>query len=189
MNKGLLPTVGIMLGVAIVALYAGNKLLSIFNLSMKDLDFKYTAQNKVQNWIKFMTPLAKDVGAKYGLPWQALVVQTAIETGWGKASLFQKYNNYGGIKAVAGQSSVTLPTVEYINGVNTNVNSKFATFPSKHAGLIAYAQFFHKYPRYKTALNYPNDPYKFIEEIRKAGYATDPNYVSKLHGMLNTYFA
>lgn len=189
MNNKQLQTIAIMLAVAVIAVYVGNKLLSLFNLSMKNLEFKYTEQNKTKNWIDFMTPLAKEVGKQYGLPWQALVVQTAIETGWGKSSLFQKYNNYGGIKAMSGQPSVALPTIEYIGGVKTSVNSKFAVWDSKYDGLVGYAKFFHKYPRYKSALNYPNDPYKFIEEIKKAGYATDPNYVSKLHGMLNTYFA
>lgn len=188
-NKQLITIVAIMLLTAIVVIFLGNRMLSFFNLSLIGMDFKYTETNKQKNWIDFMTPLAKKVGKEYGLPWQALVVQTAIETGWGKSSLFQKYNNYGGIKAIAGQSFVLLPTIEYIGGVRTQINSKFATWPSKYDGLIGYAQFFHKYSRYKNALNYPNDPYKFIEEIKKAGYATDPNYVTKLHGMLKSYFS
>lgn len=181
--------IAVVLITALVVYFIGDKILAYLNLTIRNMEFEYINDNKkTQRWVDYITPLAKQVGTIKGIPWQAIVVQTAIETGWGKSSLFRKYNNYGGIKAVGSQPFVTLPTIEYYNGVKTNVNSKFRKWDTKYDGLMGYADFFHVNKRYATALKYPNDPYKFIEEIKKAGYATDPNYVSKLHGMLNKYF-
>lgn len=183
-----IASIVIVLAVAVVVFFVGDKILGLLNLSIRNMDFKYQAQNKEARWVEFMTPLAQEVGKIYGIPWQAIVVQTALETGWGKSSLFQTNNNFGGIKATKGQKSISLPTWEVINGNKVHVNADFATFPSKYEGLIGYAKFFHVNPRYKEALKYPNDPHKFIYEIRKAGYATDPNYVAKLNTMLTKYF-
>lgn len=188
MEKNLQNTIIALLPITIIAVVVGRRFLSLANLSMKHLDFKYQEANKVKRWIEWMTPLAKDVGAKYGIPYQAIVVQTAIETGWGKSSLFLKHNNYGGMKPSGSEPYVELMTTEYIGGQRKELKQKFRVWASKYDGLMGYANFFHKYSRYKTALQFPNDPYRFIEEIKKAGYATDPLYVSKLHGMLKTHF-
>lgn len=190
MKKIQLSTVLVMFTVAVVALYLGNKLFELLKISIRNMDFTYINDSKkTQRWIDYMTPLAKEVGGKMGIPWQAMVVQTAIETGWGKSSLFQKYNNFGGIKAVGSQPSVSLGTTECGSNGCYQTTSKFRKWNTKYDGLIGYAQFFKDNGRYATALKYPNDPYRFVEEIKKAGYATDPDYVAKLHGMLTKYFA
>jgi flagellum-specific peptidoglycan hydrolase FlgJ len=41
-------------------------------------------------------------------------------------------------------------------------------------------------PRYRTAVSVRNDPYKFIDEIAKAGYATDPNYALLLKSIAHS---
>lgn len=170
------------LGIAITAL--------IIKELFKMKKFVYQSGSGVQQrYFEWITPHAKIVGDKNGIPWQAIVVQTALETGYGKSSLLTKYNNFGGIKSVKGDASVSLGTTEFINGQYVTITDGFAVYKSPKDGLEAYGMFFSKYPRYKEALKHPNDPYKFIIEIKKAGYATDPNYVSKLHGMLNQYFS
>ena len=165
-----------------------NKLFKVMGVDVTGLSsFKYKGGSTTkQDWYNWITPLAKVVGAKYGIPYQAIIVQTALETGWGKSSLLQKYNNFGGIKASKGDNSVPLATKEFINGQMVTITDKFAVWKTPYEGLIGYANFFHRYSRYAPALKYPNDPYKFIEEIKKAGYATDPNYIAKLHGMLDS---
>lgn len=188
MNWQNLKPVLIILALVVVFSFVANWLLDKMIVAMTK--FTYINDNKkVQRYLDWITPMAKVVGKKYGIPYQAIVVQTALETGWGKSSLLSKYNNFGGIKAVAGDNSVSMGTKEFINGQMVSITDKFAVWRTPIEGLEGYANFFHRNKRYKTALNYPNDPYKFIEEIKKAGYATDPGYISKLHGMLNSYFA
>jgi len=49
-----------------------------------------------------------------------------------------------------------------------------------------HANLFIRVSRYKNALLVKSDPYRFIEEIAKAGYATDPSYASKLKSLAAT---
>lgn len=151
------------------------------------MDSEYKGKT-TKDYLDWITPKAKIVGLAKGIPYQAIVVQTALETGWGKSSLLKKYNNFGGIKAKKGEASVNMGTKEFIGGQMISIIDGFKVWNSPTSGLFGYADFFHENKRYKNALNYPNDPYKFISEIKKAGYATDPNYILKLHGMLKKYF-
>lgn len=180
----------IVIALTVVFAVIGRQFFKIMNISVKDVKpFVYSpTPGNSKRFLNWIIPLAKHAGAKFGLPWQALVVQCALETGWGKSSLLRTYNNFGGIKAGNNDNSVALGTKEFINGQWIAPTSKFGVWRTPYEGLLGYGNFFHRYNRYKQALNYPNDPYKFIEEIKKAGYATDPNYVTKLHGMLNQYF-
>lgn len=165
-------------------------LLEIFkamDLTLKDYkSFKYRGVTKKSDWYNWIEPLAKAVGKEYGIPWQAILVQTALETGYGRSSLATKYNNFGGVKfyGSGAPSKVNMKTGEVFNGQSVTINADFAAWGSPYEGLRGYANFFHRNKRYATALKYPNDPFKFIEEIKKAGYATSENYISILHGML-----
>jgi len=144
---------------------------------------------KIKAWIDWMTPNAKRIGKKYGLPWQALVAQTGWETGWGKSTLASEAFNFAGIKAIGNEPYVIKRTHEYRNGVKVYEDAKFRKFSNLDEGLEEYGNFFIRNPRYAQALKYPNDPYQFIVEIRKAGYATSPTYITNLHGVLDKYFA
>lgn len=166
-----------------------HEFFKVMNLSLKDVKpFKYNANSKTKksDWYNWVEPLAKAVGSEYGIPWQAILVQTALETGWGKSSLLWKYNNFGGVKYAGSgaPSKVNLQTGEVFDGKAVTINSAFAVWNSPYEGMVGYANFFHRNGRYKTALQYKDNPYRFIEEIKKAGYATAPNYISILHGML-----
>lgn len=151
-------------------------------------DENASTDQRVKNYLEWITPVAKKLGKKHGLPYQALVVQTALETGWGKSKLASEAFNFAGIKAVGSQPYVEAKTYEYRNGVKVSETAKFRKFNTLEQGLEEYALFFHKNKRYAQALKYPNDPYKFIEEIKKAGYATSIDYIPKLHGMIDKYF-
>lgn len=46
--------------------------------------------------------------------------------------------------------------------------------------LSIHVNFFFQNPRYSAALAVKSDPYQFIDEIAKAGYATVPDYAELL---------
>jgi len=153
---------------------------------MKKEDFYVpTEKNNSTNFINWLKPHAKIIGMKYGIPYKFMIAQICLESGYGKSQLTQKANNFGGSKAVGSQPYVTFPTWEYIKGVKTRVQSKFTKFATPLDGLKGYALFFHVNPRYRKALQYPNDSYQFLVEVKKAGYATDPNYVAKVSSIMN----
>ena len=189
MQKQTTRNIAIIIVATVILVFVLRESLKIMNASIESYKpFKYNPASKTRksDWYNWVEPIAKTVGAEYGIPWQAILVQTALETGWGKSSLLWKYNNFGGVKFAGSgaPSKVNMTTGEVFNGNAVTINSDFAVWPTPYEGMIGYANFFHRNKRYKNALQYPNDPYKFIDEIKKAGYATAPNYISILHGML-----
>lgn len=170
----------------LLAVFLLNQMFKLMGFSIESTPkFKYTGVNKKATWYNWIAPLAKVVGSEYGIPWQFICAQTALETGWGESTLLSKYNNFGGIKDTDGiNSTKPMPTKEFINGKWGTINDGFEIYITPYAGLIGYCKFFHQNKRYATALKYPNDPYQFATEIKKAGYATDPDYVAKIHTML-----
>jgi flagellum-specific peptidoglycan hydrolase FlgJ len=45
------------------------------------------------DFIKYLTPYAKAIGEKIGVPYIFLISQIILETNYGKSSLFKKYFN------------------------------------------------------------------------------------------------
>lgn len=131
---------------------------------------------------------AYNVGKKNNIPYEAILGQAALESGWGKSSLTYKYNNFFGIKAGSAWkgATVTMRTAEYREGSNEKyyINDVFRVYPNPEAGFEGYAEFILKNSRYSKALQYPNDPINYIKEIAAAGYATDNNYANLVIGMM-----
>lgn len=177
--------------ILLVVAFLSITIFIISKMSVKSVPYKYdsslSSDAKIKRWLAWITPHAKKIGREYGLPWEALAAQTGWETGWGKSSLINEAWNFAGIKAVAGEPYVTKRTHEVENGQTIWKDAKFRKWNSLEEGLAGYANFFHKNKRYAKALQYPNDPYQFITEIRNAGYATSLNYISNLHGILDKY--
>lgn len=124
--------------------------------------------------------LAFEVGKKSGIPYEAILAQGAIESGWGGSVLSAKYNNFFGIKADSRWHgpSVNMSTGEVYNGQKTTVNAGFRVYKSVEEGFMGYGQFIHQNSRYKKALNYSRDPLGYITAIKEAGYATAPDYIN-----------
>ena len=60
------------------------------------------------------------------------------------------------------------------------VKDWFMKYYTVEEGFTDHAQFFFKNKRYAKALLVRSDPYKFAEEVAKAGYATAPDYATVL---------
>jgi len=86
------------------------------------------------------------VAKEYGISWKFILVHTALETGWGGSKLFQNYNNWGGIKARPGQSTVQMGTVEYYGGNRVTIVDGFRTWETPYEGIQGYAHFLPRKP-------------------------------------------
>lgn len=108
--------------------------------------------------------IAASLGAEYGIPWEAVMAQGIIESAAGTSRFARERNNFFGLGAV-----------------DSNPNAAYS-YPTPAAGWRGYFDFIKNNPRYRAhgAFNHPNDPFTYIEAIKNAGYATDPNYVSKV---------
>ena len=104
--------------------------------------------------------------------------QSALETGYGKHTAGSQ--NYFGIKARPGEEgSGGKETQEFINGKMVTVKDKFRKYNNMNESAADYIKFLQENKRYKAVLE-AKTAEEAIAAQAKTGYATDPNYGSKL---------
>lgn len=139
-----------------------------------------------QAFVDHLWPLAKDAAKKLGVAPEVILAQAALETGWGKKvtrdSAGSSSHNLFNIKADARWKGehATVSTLEYREGVAVREQANFRSYDSFADSFADYVNFMQASPRYQTALNVASDSAAFTHELSQAGYATDPNYASKI---------
>lgn len=132
---------------------------------------------------------AQAAARELGVDAKALVAQAALETGWGRrmiSSSAGNANNLFGIKATGWSGkSATVATTEYYNGVKTTEQAAFRAYDSPAESFADYVRMIKNNPRYQQALQSGGDVRKFASALQQAGYATDPNYASKISAIAN----
>ena len=118
------------------------------------------------------------------LPASIMAAQSILETNYGKSipkdiDTGETSYNLFGIKAHT-HPYVECMTHEYIRGVKVGVLAKFKKYKNYEESFVSYGKLILNNERYKKAVAVKDDPRKYIKEIWKAGYASDPNYVSKV---------
>lgn len=99
---------------------------------------------------------------KRGFHPSAPVSQVAAESGRGTSNFAKTRNNWFGLGA-------------FDNDLNNTWK-----FKDPRESTDAYFNVMETDPRYATAYEYRHDPLRFLQEIKKAGYASDPNYVNTI---------
>lgn len=139
-----------------------------------------------QAFVKHLWPLAKDAAQKLGVAPEVILAQAALETGWGKKitkdSVGNSSRNLFNIKADGRWQGehVTVPTLEYRDGVAQREKANFRAYESFAESFSDYVAFMKDSPRYQAALEVAADAEAFTRELSQAGYATDPEYSSKI---------
>lgn len=154
---------------------------------------------KPEQFVLTYYPFAKLSAAKTQIPALAVMAQAALESGWGEAA---PGNMLFGVKDTDGVNgneqlvttteysrradlkfplilSVTPVVMEGQKYFKYKVKDYFRKYDTPEQSFTDHADFFLKNKRYKSAL-LQTDPYRFIDEIAKAGYATAPNYAGTL---------
>ncbi len=140
----------------------------------------------VQAFQQKFAAAAESVSSESGIPAKFMLGQAALETGWGKNVMVcadgTSSHNLFGIKANAGWKGkvVESVTTEYVNGVAYKQTEKFRAYDSYEDSFRDYANFLQSNPRYKHVLASGQDARQFAQNLQRAGYATDPQYASKL---------
>jgi flagellar protein FlgJ len=122
---------------------------------------------------------------KHGVNALASMAQSAQETGWGSTVVGNMYFGIKAGKSWTGKKQL-LWTHEYINGVYTKVQAWFRAYDSVEESFEDYAKLISGNSRYQNAIKFADDPVKYITEIAKAGYATDPNYAKNIIAIINS---
>ena len=143
------------------------------------------------DFVKRIWNMATDAATEIGTHPAVLVAQAALETGWGKyiqqhsdgKSSFNLFN----IKADTrwDNDKITVSTLEYKNGVAVKQSADFRSYSSLQESFDDYVNFIKSSARYQQAVEQAVDPEAYIDELHKAGYATDPRYSSKIKGIMN----
>ncbi|MBK7251407.1 MAG: flagellar assembly peptidoglycan hydrolase FlgJ [Gammaproteobacteria bacterium] len=137
-------------------------------------------------FVRELWPHAERAGRELGVDPQAVLAQAALETGWGRSlpcgpdgrcSL-----NLFGIKAGDRWSgdAVAARTVEFDGGSAVAKTERFRAYDSAAESFRDYARLLKGEPRYASALGAGGDVQAFAAALVRGGYATDPDYASKL---------
>jgi uncharacterized protein YraI len=145
-------------------------------------------------FIRASVPGAQRGWREYGVPPSVTIAQAILESGWGRSGLASVDRNYFGIKCQNGSYG------KLANGCHvyrTNECTKTGTCFSTSASFRTYATQSHSFrdhgnflkvnSRYAGAFEHTRDANKFIWKVWKAGYATDPNYYTKVTGIMASY--
>jgi flagellar protein FlgJ len=142
-------------------------------------------QGHVDDFVNRMGASAQTASAASGVPAPLILAQAALESGWGKREIraddgTQSFNLFG-IKADKGWKGavVETTTTEYVDGEPQRVRAKFRAYASYDEAFTDYAKFITRNPRYANVLA-TDDPAEAAHGLQRAGYATDPEYGSKL---------
>ncbi|GAA0688687.1 flagellar assembly peptidoglycan hydrolase FlgJ [Marinobacterium maritimum] len=143
-------------------------------------------------FIEQLLPLAEKAAEVLGVNPSVLLAQAALETGWGKfvtrdAASGQSSRNLFNIKADSRWQgeAVQVQTLEYRGGVPEKEQARFRAYDSYADSFNDYVDFLRSNSRYQQALESGTDPSRFVRELHNAGYATDPEYASKIERIFN----
>lgn len=131
---------------------------------------------------------------EYGVPASVTIAQAILESGWGRSGLSTVDSNYFGIKC-QGTSYGTLAngchvyhTTECDKAGNCfPTSASFRTYAGMTNSFRDHGNFLRVNSRYKLAFAYTRDANRFIWQVWKAGYATDPNYYTKVTTLMASY--
>lgn len=140
----------------------------------------------IDDFVKSIWPYARQAANLLGLDPKILMAQAALETGWGqfvaKGSDGSSSNNLFNIKAASNteDETVKIKTTEYIADTPIKMNASFRKYPSVEHSFNDYVSLIKGNGRYEAALANTDNPERYVDELHRAGYATDPGYASKI---------
>lgn len=144
------------------------------------------AFSSADEFVNTMLPMAKEAADRIGVDPRYLVAQAALETGWGKSVMRAQdgssSHNLFGIKASSNWTgdSARAITSEFRNGAMVKETAEFRSYASYKDSFHDLVTLLQSNNRYQDVLKSADNPEQFVRELQKAGYATDPNYATKI---------
>jgi peptidoglycan hydrolase FlgJ len=157
------------------------------------------------SFISGLWPAAQEAGQQLGVDPRNLIAQAALETNWGtkvpRDSSGRSSNNLFGMKTGSQWTgaSVAARTQEYLphassdrapsegtpsrdgqNDAAITTTAQFRAYGSPAQSFQDYVALLRNSPRYAAALNTGSNVHAFATALQRGGYATDPDYASKV---------
>lgn len=138
------------------------------------------------DFVKQVSPYAKQAARLLGVDPNALIAQAALESGWGHAVIknIDGSNTYNLFNIKADRSwrgkQAQVSALEFDGGIARKISSGFRSYASYQESFNDYVHFIKNNPRYEAALSKANNTAQYMRELQRAGYATDPDYANKV---------
>lgn len=143
--------------------------------------------------LDFIEKISKVVDAEnkkrcYPLFNSVIIAQACLETGYGKSSIMMKANALFGIKAFDSWHGkvYSSKTNEVYDNNPITITAKFRAYNNIVESVNDYLDLITKNERYRKAI-VTDTPKDCITEIYKGGYATDPQYITKIMYIITLY--
>lgn len=157
--------------------------------SVNEVEFtkKLAKKNKKLNkytlaYIRKFAPLAVNEMHIYKIPASITLAQGILESGRGRSELARKSNNHFGIKCHTGWRG------ERVYHDDDKKGECFRKYKHAATSYKDHSEFLTKRRRYAFLFSYGTKNYKkWAKGLRKAGYATDKKYPSKLIRIIEDY--
>ncbi|MDH3643143.1 MAG: flagellar assembly peptidoglycan hydrolase FlgJ [Gammaproteobacteria bacterium] len=171
------------------------------SVAVTNTGFKAAAFSSADEFVDRLLPIIRNGVAAAGLSPVAVLAQAALETGWGQRLIHDAEGNPShnlfGIKSTqAKDHSVPVATMEHEHGRFVRREAEFRAYPDWQEAVADYVGFLSGSSRYQQAVASSQDGGRFADELQRAGYATDPQYATKikqilrrLEGMVSARFA
>ncbi|MBA1434280.1 hypothetical protein EQ827_03335 [Lactobacillus bombi] len=156
------------------------------SVSLLDIDFKLDNQ---QQFIQKIAPVAQKAAKKYNLYPSVMMAQAILESNWGSSTISQApYNNFFGIKGSYNKASVAMATQEWSADKDYyTIKANFRTYPDMKASFNDNGMQLRSNPYYSGVWRENITSYQEAADWLQGRYATDPDYASKLKGLIRHY--
>lgn len=145
-------------------------------------EVSYTPLTPTELYVKKYAPIAIEEMRKFKIPASVTLAQGILESGNGNSNLAQRSNNHFGIKCHSGWKGERVYHDDDAKGECFRKYKYVASSYQDHS-LFLVTRF-----RYASLFNLDKDDYKgWAKGLKKAGYATDPNYPNKLISYIEKY--
>lgn len=138
------------------------------------------------DFMQRLLPHAQAAERATGVPASFILGQAALESGWGRGEIRKADGspsfNLFGIKASAGWKGAAADarTTEFEGGQALRRTERFRSYESYSEAFTDFARMLVNHPRYSQAVRSGGSAEGYAVAMQRAGYATDPQYASKL---------
>lgn len=135
-----------------------------------------------KTYVQAYHPMAVEQMEKHGIPASVTLAQALLEGGAGRSDLVQEANNHFGVKADKRWQGKTYS--KWDNGKWC----KFRVYKNTRESYEDHSKFLLSNSRYDFLFKLRKDDYKgWARGLKKAGYAEDPQYPTKLINLIEKY--
>ncbi len=141
------------------------------------------SQTKTETYIQSIKEIAIKQSRENRIPASIIIAQAIIESGSGTSMLASKANNHFGIKCNSDWSG------RFIRKNDDKPNECFRKYDNIQQSFEDHSKILKTRERYKFLFKYDtNDYISWAYGLKKAGYATNPNYPKIIVSTINKYY-